>query len=141
MPFPGSLPLERAIGAELPIEAIAIDLVRGRLRAHGEVAWRDQGQCGLRFETQVPVEDWVRMIGHSGQQRADEMMSLFTRLPCGDAAALAVDERDSLTAISGELSELCEQLAGLPDLVARQPGELLRLDAIARRLNLIAAGG
>jgi hypothetical protein len=122
-------------GPNLPPQGSAVGLRRGSLKANGEIAWQERDQCGVRFKTEVEVEGWVR-VGHAGQHRVDKIVTLLHRPPFRDAASLVLtSSEDSVSAISEDLTETCERLANIADLVAAQPEELLRLDAIAQRLR------
>jgi len=110
-------------------------LVRGSLSVSGKVAWQGARHCGIRFDTDVVVEEWVRRVEHSGQRHVDEIIAAIRRpVSRAEAAPPRMGKADSLAAISTDLAAVCESLAGIPDLVAKYPGELLRIDAIAQRL-------
>lgn len=123
-------------GATLPPEGTVIHLRRGSLTVGGEVVWQKDGLCGLRFDAEVVVNDWVRRTEHKGQARVDEMIALIRNAPKarGEAAG-AQESDDSLQSISADLTNSCERLANLPDVVATCSDEILRLDAIAQRLT------
>jgi len=128
-------------GAGLPPEGAVIHLRRGSLTAGGEVAWQRDGLCGVRFDAGVVVNDWVRRTEHKGQARVDEMIALVRNSPNDRGGSAGPQESaDSLRSISAELTQSCERLANLPDVVATCSDEILRLDAIAQRLtNLVEA--
>ena len=123
-------------GAGLPPQGSVIHLRRGSLSAGGEIAWQRDGLCGVRFDTAVVVNDWVRRTEHKGQARVDEMIALVRNLPNDRGGAAGPQESaDSLRSISADLTQSCERLANLPDVVATCSDEILRLDAIAQRLT------
>ena len=129
-------------GAKLPPEGTAVDLTRGSLAAHGEIAWHDGDHCGLRFDADIDVDSWTRRIGHSGQDRVDDMVAQVRRpAPSGAAAPAPAASQDSLASISADLAETCERLAARPDVVTACAEELLELDAIAQRLKNVVQKG
>jgi len=123
-------------GAGLPPQGSVIHLRRGSLSAGGEIAWQRDGLCGVRLDTAVVVNDWVRRTEHKGQARVDEMIALVRNSP-NDRGGPAGPQQsaDSLRSISADLTQSCERLANLPDVVATCSDEILRLDAIAQRLT------
>ena len=123
-------------GPKLPPEGAAVELRRGSLIAHGEIAWHTDVQCGVRFVTDVDVDSWTRRVGHSGQQRVDHIVALVQQPAATDTVPLVPKVReDSLALIAAELAEACERLAARPDVVNVCAEELLELDAIAQRLR------
>ena len=123
-------------GPHLPPAGVAVDLRRGSLIAHGEIAWLTDDHCGVRFAADVDVESWTRRVEHTGQQRVDEMVALVQRPAATDPVApFPAARQDSLASISADLAEACERLAARPDLVEACAAELLELDAIAQRLS------
>lgn len=129
-------------GPHLPPAGAAVDLRRGSLVAHGEIAWLTDDHCGVRFAADVDVESWTRRVGHTGQQKVDDMVALVRRpaatasvSPVPPVSPVLAPRQDSLAAISADLAEACERLAARPDLVNACAEELLELDAIAQRLR------
>jgi hypothetical protein len=124
-------------GAKLPPEGATVDLRRGSLIAHGDIAWQTDDQCGVRFDADIDVESWTRRVGHNGQQTVDDMVALVRRPAAATDTVSPVPaaRQDSLAQISADLAEACERLAGRPDLLKAYAEELLELDAIAQRLR------
>jgi hypothetical protein len=122
-------------GIGIPGPGTSVALLRGSLRVSGKIAWQQQEVCGLRFENEVVVEDWVRRVEHRGQDRVDEIVSLIRQRTIEGASFALQAQQESLGNLSADLTAFCEALAGKPDLVAKYPSELLQLDAIAQRLN------
>jgi hypothetical protein len=127
-------------GAKLPPQGAVVDLTRGSLVAHGEIAWHNADQCGVRFDADIDVESWTMRVGHSGQHRVDDMVALVRR-PATDVAPVPAAHHDSLALISVDLAEACERLAARPALVEAFAEELLELDAIAQRLRNVVQKG
>jgi hypothetical protein len=134
-------------GPGLPAEGATVDLCRGSLIAHGDIAWQADDQCGVRFDADIDVESWTRRVGHTGQQAVDDMVALVRRpaatgaaSPVPPASLMQAARQDSLALISADLAEACERFAARPDFVNNCAEELLELDAIAQRLrNVLSA--
>ena len=130
-------------GADLPSAGLAVILRRGSLSTSADVAWREPSQCGVRFSTSIDVAEWVRRVGHPGQEQVDALVRLVRppALP-GEVSPVFTPSGDSISAISQDLSETCDQLANVAEFLEGQPEELLRLDVIAQRLRqLLEAPG
>ena len=125
-------------GSRLPSEGSLVHLKRGSLSAFGEIAWRTQTQCGIRFADPVDVPLWVRRVEQAGQDRVDRLIHLARgNLVPDPAQDIAERAEDSVARVSADLCKACELLAEVPAFV-EQSGELLKLDAIAQRLaNLV----
>ena len=123
-------------GGSLPPAGSKVRLVRGRLSADGEIAWVARGQAGIRFTAEIDVAAWVARVGHSGQQRVDEVVAAHRRRE--PAAAIQDDDRLSLAAISEELDAICNRLAASPAIVTELGEELVKLDALASTLQQLA---
>ncbi len=126
-------------GPQLPPVGAVVDLTRGSLVAHGTIAWHSDNHCGIEFDADIDVDCWTRRVGHSGQDRVDDMVAQVQQPPAPGAVSPGPAARaDSLAAISADLTEVCERLAARPDLVKACAAELQELDAIAQRLrNLV----
>ena len=123
-------------GPDLPGAGSIVRLRRGSLSTDGKIAWQERDQCGVRFSRNIRAEEWVRRVGHSGQLRVDNIVNLLQGPQQPNIIPLVLAHfDDSLKAISIDLTEACEQLANLPDLLAAHADDLLRLDAIAQRLR------
>jgi hypothetical protein len=127
-------------GVSLPTQGTSVALRRGDLHVEGEVAWQEGTQCGLRFRTEVTVVDWVRRIGHPGQQRVDRIVSnIRGQSPAPHPAVSRDTGSESLEMIAKSLTILSERLAGDPALLSDHANDLLELDAIAQRLRQLVA--
>jgi hypothetical protein len=123
-------------GSGLPPEGASVELRRGSLSAAGEIAWRRNDQCGIRFDFNVNVEAWVKRPGSSGQQRVDSIVDLLKRGPSErDSPIGPASTEDSFETISSDLTELTEHFANSANMLASEPEALLRLDVIAQRLR------
>ena len=122
-------------GPALPSVGTSVRLLRGRLAATGELAWKGTGQAGVNFGREIDVDDWVQRIGHSGQQRVDGVIAALrssTRVP---EEFQASPNPKSLASISAALNEICERVAARPNLSVELGEELLNLEDIARALH------
>ncbi|GAA3890018.1 hypothetical protein GCM10022276_06310 [Sphingomonas limnosediminicola] len=61
-------------GEMLPQAGSLVQLIRGRLIAHGLLAWRDAGWCGVQFSGMVDVARW--RASNAEQHRVDEVVRL-----------------------------------------------------------------
>jgi hypothetical protein len=84
------------------------------------------------------VEQWVKRIGHTGQQRVDRTVAML-RLGQRPLANATMEPRLSLAEISGELDAICERLADAPTMSVELAEQLLRLNVVARNLQQISA--
>ena len=129
-------------GDSLPANGAAVRLSRGHLEARGEIAWQNGDYRGLRFDSPVEVQAWVKKVGHAGQHEVDEKLAVLRDRRRGCQSALESVDRasvDKLSEISVDLDRLCEQLAASSRLPVEVGEQLIRLDTIAQRLRNFAA--
>jgi hypothetical protein len=124
----------------LPALGTAVRLTRGSLSIAGELAWQAERIGGVNFVGTIEVASWVQRIGHSGQQRVDGVIAAIRRLEPVPAELQEEGGLNSLTAISAALDQLCDRLAGMPDMSLQLGEELVRLDTIAQSLRHLATG-
>jgi hypothetical protein len=127
-------------GGSLPSPGARVRLVRGDLSAEGEVAWQTGGQAGLRFAGEINVNEWVKRVGHPGQQRVDTVIAAL-RDDVATPANADVVEPPSLARVSQELNEICERLASSPGMTVELGEELVKLDSLAHALRQLASRG
>jgi hypothetical protein len=127
-------------GGSLPPAGARVRLVRGDFSAEGEVAWQTGGQAGLRFAGEINVNEWVKGVGHPGQQRVDKAIADLRNHRTTPANADGV-EPPSLARVGQELNEICERLAGSPGMTVELGEELVKLDALAHALRQLASRG
>jgi len=129
-------------GSPLPPEGSMVQLKRGSLSTIGEIAWRTEAQCGIRFAVPVDVPSWVRRVGQPGQERVDQLVHLVRGNTIPDPAQIPPElAEDCLEKISADLTRICEYLGDVPAVV-EQSEALLKLDAISQRLaNLVKSRG
>ncbi|HEX3422268.1 MAG TPA: PilZ domain-containing protein [Sphingomicrobium sp.] len=128
-------------GTSLPSVGAKVSLLRGQLKAKGEIVWNEQSHCGIRFDHAIKVLDWVQRAGHSGQQRVDGIVAAIRNSKPVPRDLQETREGDeTLRSISQALDEVCERIARAPNMSIELGEELLRLDAIAQSLRKIATG-
>jgi hypothetical protein len=125
-------------GPALPAIGASVRLTRGSLSAAGQLAWKGAGQAGLTFDGTIDVADWVRRVGHSGQQRVDSVIAALRSGISPDGPEAALEE--TLQGISASLDQLCERLAQTPGMSVELGEDLLKLDSIAQALRRLATG-
>jgi hypothetical protein len=127
-------------GPGLPAAGTRIRLARGSLSAVGSIAWSADGQAGLAFDGPVDVADWTRHLGNPGQQRVDRVVNALR--DTGSTTSEADEEKgaDGLPVLSAEIDQLCARLAAMKTLPIEFDDELLKLDAIAQSLRVLATG-
>lgn len=126
-------------GADLPAVGSRIRLVRGSLSVAGHLAWEGASHAGLTFDSEIVVTDWVRRLGHSGQQRVDQIFAALRTARNAPGDLDSEQEAASLVAISAALTAICERLASHPAIGVELGEELIKLDTIAEVLRKLAA--
>jgi hypothetical protein len=127
-------------GSALPAAGLGVRLVRGGLTVRGRVAWQAGDQIGISFDDQIEVAQWVRRVGHAGQQRVDLVVAALRR----DEGTIEVGETvelPSLAVISSELDQICVRLASTPEMNLQLAEDLLRLDGLAEALRRLSTPG
>lgn len=128
-------------GTTLPAVGAKVRLLRGQLKAEGEIVWQENVNCGIRFDHAITVIDWVQRPGHSGQQRVDGIVAALRNSdPVPRELQQASENEETLAAISKALDQICERLSRTPNMSIEMGEELLRLDAIGQSLRKIATG-
>jgi hypothetical protein len=124
-------------GAALPSIGTPACLRRGSLQVEGTIAWRDKTHCGIRFESPIVVEDWVKRVGTKAQQTVDAAIADIRSGSAGGGSALfsTKTRRDLLASASAELSQISERIAAMPGMSIELAEELMKLDALAHSLK------
>lgn len=121
-------------------------LVRGALRATGEVVWTKAGQCGIRFNGSVNIAEWLPRSANQAQQRVDQVVQLVRAgvVPFQPAQTKKTDRRivsktvaQDLRAVASMLEQLGDSLASDAGLVSQHP-EIQRIDIAAQLLTAAA---
>jgi hypothetical protein len=91
-----------------------VDLKRGSLVARGTVAWSSANRCGLRFLSEVSIQDWLAAPEKVEQHRVDDIVAL---IKAGGAVPSAEDRTAGLPRTNGQLTaDLGEVVKLLQDL-------------------------
>jgi hypothetical protein len=124
-------------GPDIPAAGARVLLVRGSLRASGHVAWREKGQAGIAFEAAVKTSLWIAKAGHAGQQRVDDVVAAIRHSePLPQDAPLLPEQ--ALVDLSTTLDDICDRLLMIGAISEPLGEELVRLDAVAQSLRLLA---
>lgn len=123
-------------GPVLPLGG-EIRLRRGELHVRGRVAWLRDGYCGLQFDSAINVQQWLKRIGHQGQDRVDRIVASLR----AGATHLAVDQAppQDPAQIAASLLEIAERLAAMDGLSVEAGEEILKIDILARIIESWAA--
>ena len=134
-------PLMLAVGAE-------VHLIRGELRAQGEVVWFSGKRCGLKFVSEISVSDWLAPPSNVAQQRVDQVVALVKAghapgvggLPSPDPASRRSQDQlvEDLGAVRRLMQDLEDDLASSPDTLGRHGRKLQNLDIAMQMLSAIA---
>ncbi len=134
-------------GAALPLPGSRVELVRGTLRAGGQVAWADGRRCGVALDDPVAVDRWISKKVPAHQMLVDALVDAARNAPapvpmegaaivepasgmCRPDAA-AGSEVDSIIA---SLAALGDRLTDNPAIVAVHLVELQAIDEAQQRL-------
>ena len=132
-----------------PPKGTKVQLIRGRLIAHGEVIWAESGQCGLRFASAVSVREWLAAPSKVEQDRVDEIVSLVKAgaIPAefGGARLSGAEPGDNEGAVSeiehvvALLLDLEDDLAASNETLQRHAAKLQNLDIAVQMLRAITS--
>jgi hypothetical protein len=122
-------------GPELPSPGTRFRLSRGHLSVLGTVAWSEQRQAGLNFESDVDVRKWTERVGHAAQQRVDAMIAAVRGGVSHTSDNQELDNGDTLPVLSAALDQVCRRLAELPAISLEVGEEMIKLDLIAQSLR------
>ena len=127
-------------GRGLPDEGSRVTLRRGHLTTDAEVAWQSGEFRGIRFDTPVEPDEWIKRVGHSGQQRVDKAVAA---LRVGMVAAVTslsdAGESRSVADLSDELVGICERMASSPSLSVELGEDVMKVEAIALSLRKLSS--
>lgn len=125
-------------GSALPPSGAAACLRRGSLQVEGLIAWRDRTHCGIRFQSPIDVQEWVRRVGARDQQKIDAAIADIragSAVRQRSALASARGRSDLLASASAELLQISERIAAMPGMSIELAEELMKLDALAHSLK------
>lgn len=124
-------------GAALPPAGASACLRRGSLQVEGIIAWRERTHCGIRFQSPIEVDQWVRRVGAREQQKIDVAIA---DIRAGSAAPKpgllsTRSRRDLLAGAGDELLQISGRIASMPGMSVELAEELMKLDALAHSLK------
>ena len=92
---------------------------------------------GIRFDCEIDVGQWVKRIGHPGQQRIDRAVQAVR---AGSVPSALDNEppRRSFRDLAKDLREICDQMASRDDLSIEIGEALVRIETIAVELARLA---
>lgn len=125
-------------GSSLPGSNLQARLIRGSLSADGLIVWQQERFCGIRFNSDVEVGEWIQRAGPVGQQRIDEVIAEFRQGNPGDprrAPRSSPSPRENLDDVAHELERIAERIAGLPGMSTELAEEVVRIEVAAQRIR------
>jgi hypothetical protein len=129
-------------GDNLPGEGSTVSLRRAHLAVDGRIAWQVHELRGVRFSAEIDVEEWVKLKGHAGQLRVDQVVAAVRtgqrQTELMSASPVAATSIETIESISTALEQICERLSSSPSLTNEVAEELVRLDSIIHSLRQLA---
>ena len=119
-------------GAELPQKGSTVRLDRGHLAVTGRIVWQSGEARGIRFDTNIQVDEWVKRVGHAGQRQVDKAIDAVRR---GNAIVDNQGPRRTLNDLGKDLRQICEQMTLLPNFSVELGESLLKIESIALELE------
>lgn len=130
-------------GPNLPEEGATMILKRGSLAASGEIAWSKDQHCGVRFDRPIRLDEWVVRGVPLDQQRIDAVVAEFRGAPStSNTLPIFVRNRtppEAVRRIIEDLLKTCERMADLSAMSIQIAEELLKIEASARRIEILAS--
>ena len=133
-----------------PIPGTKVELIRGTLIAQGTVIWSSNNRCGLRFSSEVSVEQWLAAPTSAQQERVDEIAYLAKtgaihgatgETTTANQAAAAPPKRElieGLQVVVRLMHALETELASSPETISRHGTRLQHLDIAIQMIQAIA---
>jgi hypothetical protein len=137
-------------GNALPLVGSFVELVRGQLRASGDIRWSQNGKAGVSFTDAIAVEEWIRScVSKAHQHGVDEIVATIrtglastgpggTKLGPGQLTAMPVQAPGGILDIRHIVTDVAERLAADPAIVERHAAAIQQLDVVAAMLASIA---
>jgi hypothetical protein len=130
--------------SQLPEVGSSMTLTRGRFTVQGHVAWCTGRRCGLKFSSNISIQDWMANPVNREQQRVDHIVTAVKAgaVPLVSTATQATAPADGaagdLERVSLILGSLGDALASDPEIIARHGISLQNLDIVIQTLAAIA---
>lgn len=116
-----------------------VHIVRGELCVTGTVIWCADGCCGLEFQRQITLQDWLAPAPNAGQARIDEIVASLKsgRITQQQVTELDVDRsRESRSlGLKDDLQIVCDLLMTLERDLS---GSALTLDRHGAKMPFLA---
>lgn len=131
-------------GSMLPKVGSEVTLARGRSSVQGHVTWCAGRRCGLQFDTQISVPDWIANQHNRQQQRVDQVVNEAKAgagqfdIAAQPNAITPLLTADDLRRVSRLLEVLGDALAADPTFVAKHGLQLQNLDIALQILAVMA---
>jgi hypothetical protein len=116
---------------------MTIVVERGNLSASGEIVWSANGRCGIRFTSELPIENWISDSGPA----ARSIGTASTNVPSPpvvqveDAERGLIDER-----IREELEIVARTLEIVSDILVKDPVLRMRHGMPLQQLSICQQG-
>lgn len=114
----------------------SIELVRGKYVAHGRVVWSEPKRCGIRFNTQLSVNDWLAPI-EAQPAFSPETDAAAAVPPVPSVAPASTGPQTVATVAVEDLLQVAKLVEQVARTLARDPHFLA--DHMAEGRNLICA--
>jgi len=128
----------------LPEVGSPMTLTRGRLSVQGHVAWCTERRCGVKFTSNVSVQDWMANPVNREQTRVDHIVTAVKAgvVPLVSAAshvnAAADGVPQDLARVAKLLASLGDTLASDSAIIAQHGTALQNLDISVQTLTTLA---
>lgn len=130
-------------GLAMPPQGLVVALVRGQLRATGEIAWRVGDRCGVRLYSTIAVTEWLANSANRQQGQIDRIVAEIKGGLAGSPAAsapspmLPVDVREDIDLLRLLLEAMGDDLTGAPATLIRHAATLQHLDIAGQMLDAL----
>jgi hypothetical protein len=141
---PNGAMVETPVG---PPPGTQVHLKRGVLAARGTVSWRSANRCGLHFDSEVSVRDWLAVPAKGEQQRVDDIVAMVKAGGPGPTVEKLIAEAPRThEQLTEDLSEVVKLMQDLEDDLSssdatreRHGMKLQHLDIAMQMLRALAA--
>lgn len=129
----------------IPVIGSDVQLVRGSLSALGKVIWSSGERCGLRFDREIVIKQWLAPPSKVHQQRVDEIVSLVKAgaIPSTLSGHDKVESSggseliDGLKDVVKLLEDLEDDLSSSQESLARHGPKLQNLDIAMQMIRSV----
>ncbi len=119
-------------GPALPAVGERLHLSRGTSSARGRIVWCTTAKAGVKFDDRVEVGDWT-----PGRNATQQHVDRVVKQVKAGAVPLGADEGSISHGLSASnLERLAEEVDGLSDALADEPGIVARFGAKLQTLDV-----